>query len=140
MTRILVTGASGNVGRELLDQLPATAVVHERDVASVAAQALTSDFVGQRLVLTGPEVVSRAQQFATIGAVVGRELRFEAVPVEDARAQLLGDGRPQALVEALLANVGRPPSELITSTVEEVTGSPARSFAAWAEEHAGEFR
>ncbi|MEU4391691.1 hypothetical protein [Kribbella sp. NPDC023855] len=121
--------------------IPATAVVHERDVASVAARVLASDeFVGQRLVLTGPQVVSRAEQVAALGAALGRELRFEAAPVEDARGQLLADGRPPALVEALLANVGRPPSELITSTVEEVTGSPARSFAAWAEEHAGDFR
>jgi uncharacterized protein YbjT (DUF2867 family) len=121
--------------------IPATAVVHERDLASVAARALASDdLTGQRLVLTGPQVVSRAEQVATLGSALGRELRFEAVPAEDARAQMLADGRPTALVEALLANVGRSPSELVTPTIEELTGSPARSFADWAEEHAGEFR
>lgn len=121
--------------------IPATAVVHERDLASVAARALRSDeLAGERLVLTGPQVVTRADQVAAIGAALGRELRFEAVPAEEARAQMLADGRPSALVEALLGNVGRPPSELITSTIEELTGSPARSFADWAGEHADEFR
>lgn len=121
--------------------IPATAVVHERDVASVAARALRSDeLAGQRLVLTGPQVVTRADQVAALGTALGRELRFEAVPAEEARAQMLADGRPSALVEALLGNLGRPPSELITSTIEELTGSPARSFADWAGEHAGEFR
>ncbi|NEA34559.1 NAD(P)H-binding protein [Streptomyces sp. SID13031] len=121
--------------------IPATAVVHERDLASVAARALTSsELSGRRLVLTGPAVVSRAEQVAALGAALGRELRFEAVSAEEARAQMLADGRPAALVEALLANVGRPPSSLVTSTIEEVTGAPARSFGLWAGEHAGEFR
>lgn len=121
--------------------IPATAVVHERDLAAVAARALTSDgLTGERLVLTGPSVISRAEQVAAIGAAIGRELRFEAVAAEEARAQMLADGRPAALVEALLANVGRPASVLVTTTVAELTGVPARSFGAWAEERAGEFR
>ncbi|WP_020388040.1 NAD(P)H-binding protein [Kribbella catacumbae] len=121
--------------------IPATAVVHERDLASVAARALRSDeLAGQRLVLTGPQVLTRAEQVAALGAALGRELRFEAVPAEDARAQMLADGRPSVLVEALLSNVGRPPSGLITSTIAELTGSPARSLADWAQEHVGEFR
>ncbi|MEV6410663.1 hypothetical protein [Kribbella sp. NPDC051718] len=184
MTKILVTGATGNVGRELTRQLPpggfrslsrqswtilrantiasnargwatqirstgvvrgpgipATAVVHERDIAAVATRALTSaDLAGQRLVLTGPTVVSRAEQVAALGTVLGRELRFEPVAAGDARTRMLADGRPAALVEALLANVGRPPSTLITATIEEVTGQPARSFGDWAAEHGDEFR
>ncbi|GAA0951646.1 NAD(P)H-binding protein [Kribbella koreensis] len=121
--------------------IPATAVVHERDIAAVAARALTSaDLDGQRLILTGPAVVSRAEQVAAIGTALGRELRFEPVAAGDARAQMLADGRPAALVEALLANVGRPPSTLITATVEEVSGRAARSFGEWAAEHVDEFR
>lgn len=120
--------------------IPATAVVHERDLASVAARVLTEDgFAGQRLVLTGPDVLSRADQVAALADALGRELRFEAVPAEESRAQMLADGRPTALVEALLANVGRPASGLVTATIEDVTGSPARTFTSWAREHAAEF-
>jgi hypothetical protein len=68
-------------------------------------------------------------------------LRFEKVPVPVARERMLADGRPPALVEALLAGAEtRPGSDLITSTVEAITGVPARTFRAWAQEHADEFR
>jgi uncharacterized protein YbjT (DUF2867 family) len=122
--------------------IAATAVVHERDVAAVAARALTEGgHGGARYVLTGPQVLSRAEQVQTIGEVIGYPTRFEKVPLEVARRQMLADGRPPALVEALLASAeARPASNLITSTVEELTGAPARTFRSWAEEHADVFR
>jgi hypothetical protein len=54
---------------------------------------------------------------------------------------MLADGRPPALVEALLAGVEtRPASELVTTTVDEITGTAARSFGEWAADHADAFR
>ncbi|WP_327706797.1 hypothetical protein [Streptomyces decoyicus] len=82
-----------------------------------------------------------SEQVHTIGEAIGRPLRFEKVPVQLAREQMLADGRPAALVEALLAGAEtRPESHLVTSTVEEITGAPARTFRSWAEEHADAFR
>jgi uncharacterized protein YbjT (DUF2867 family) len=120
----------------------ATAVVDPRDVAAVAACALTDDaHVGATHLLTGPAVISRPEQVEAIGAAIGRELRFEEVPVPDARARMLADGRPPALVDALLsAAENRSTSTLVTSTVEDVTGSPPRSFARWARDHREAFR
>jgi len=120
----------------------ATAVVDPRDIAAVAARALTDDaHVGATHVLTGPEVISRPEQVDAIGAAIGRELRFEEVKVPDARAQLLADGRPPALVDALLsAAENRVASTLVTPTVEDVTGKPARSFPRWAHDHRDAFR
>ncbi|MEW2581155.1 NAD(P)H-binding protein [Streptomyces syringium] len=122
--------------------IAATAVIHEHDVAAVAVHALTDDrHVGMKHVLTGPQVLSRAEQVHTIGETIGRPVAFEKVPVQVARQQMLADGRPPALVEALLASAEtRPASNLITSTVEEITGMPARTFRSWAEEHADAFR
>ncbi|MFH8614730.1 NAD(P)H-binding protein [Streptomyces sp. NPDC017979] len=122
--------------------IAATAVIHERDVAAVAVRALTEGgYTGAKHVLTGPQVLSRAEQVHTIGEAIGRPTRFEEVPVEVARRQMLADGRPPALVDALLAGAGtRPESSLITSAVEEITGAPARTFRSWAEEHADGFR
>ncbi|GAA3258071.1 NAD(P)H-binding protein [Nonomuraea helvata] len=122
--------------------IAATAVVDPRDVAAVAARVLVDDgHAGATYVLTGPEVVSRAEQVRAIGEAVGRPLRFEEVPVETARAQMLADGRPPALVEALLASAAtRPHSGLVTSAVEEITGTPARTFRQWAADHAADFR
>ncbi|MDI3405238.1 NAD(P)H-binding protein [Streptomyces cavernicola] len=120
---------------------PATAVVHERDVAEAAALALTDDrHKGARHVLTGPQVLSRADLVHAIGEAIGSPTRFEPVPVELARERMLADGRPPALVEALLAAAtDRPASDLVTSTVQDLTGTPARTFRSWAEEHADLF-
>ncbi|GAB3410062.1 Rossmann-fold NAD(P)-binding domain-containing protein [Flindersiella endophytica] len=119
-----------------------TAVIDPRDVAAVAVRALAGDGVaGAKLVLTGPQPLDRAEQVATIGQVVGRSLRFEEVPVAAAREQMLADGRPPALVEALLASAeNRPASNLVTPTVENVTGRPPRTFQEWATDHADAFR
>jgi uncharacterized protein YbjT (DUF2867 family) len=115
----------------------ATAVVDPRDVAAVAARALSDDtHSGATHLLTGPQVISRPGQVGAIGAAIGRELRFEEVPVADARARMLADGRAPALVDALLsAAENRSASTLVTSTVADVTGSPPRSFARWARDH-----
>ncbi|MEU8174644.1 NAD(P)H-binding protein [Microbispora hainanensis] len=118
-----------------------TAVVHQGDVAAVAARVLTGDeHAGATHVLTGPQVVSRADQVRLIGEAIGRPLRFEEVPVEAARERMLADGRPPALVEALLASTRRPRSDLITPTVEKIAGRPARTFREWAADHADAFR
>ncbi|NUW35478.1 NAD(P)H-binding protein [Nonomuraea sp. SMC257] len=123
-------------------EIAPTAVVDPRDVAAVAARVLVGDgHAGATYVLTGPEVIGRADQVRAIGEALGRPVRFESVPVEEARARMLADGRPPALVEALLAAAGtRPRSGLVTSTVEELTGAPARTFAQWAADHADDFR
>jgi uncharacterized protein YbjT (DUF2867 family) len=119
-----------------------TAVVDPRDVAAVAVRALTDDaHAGATHLLTGPQVISRPEQVEAIGAAIGRELRFDEVPVPDARARMLADGRPPALVDALLsAAENRSASTLVTSTVEEFTGKPSRSFQEWAHDHREAFR
>jgi uncharacterized protein YbjT (DUF2867 family) len=119
-----------------------TAVVDPRDIAAAAVRALTDDaHVGAIHVLTGPEVISRPEQVRAIGAAIGGDLRFEEVPVADARERMLADGRPPALVDALLsAAENRSASTLVTSTVEDLTGKPSRSFPEWARDHREAFR
>jgi uncharacterized protein YbjT (DUF2867 family) len=122
--------------------IAATAVIDQRDVAAVAARVLTDDgHAGAKHVLTGPQVLSRAEQVRAIGAAIGRPVRFEKVPVRVARDRMLADGRPPALVEALLASAEtRPASDVVTSTVEQITGTAARTFREWATDHAHDFR
>jgi uncharacterized protein YbjT (DUF2867 family) len=119
-----------------------TAVVDPRDIAAVAARVLTDDrHAGATYRLTGPEVIGRPEQVEAIGAAIGRELRFEEVPVPEARARMLADGRPPALVDALMsAAENRSASTLVTSTVEDLTGTPSRRFAEWARDHREAFR
>ncbi|MFD7280580.1 NAD(P)H-binding protein [Streptomyces sp. NPDC059862] len=120
-----------------------TAVVDERDVADVAVAVLLAqrDQLDQGLyVLTGPEVLSRADQVAHLGAALRRRLRFQALPADLARSQMLADGRPEPLVEALIAaSMRRPESNCTTDHVERLTGRPAGTFMRWAIDHAAEF-
>ncbi|MFI6515241.1 NAD(P)H-binding protein [Spirillospora sp. NPDC050679] len=121
--------------------IAATAVVHEDDIAEVVARVLADPrHAGATHVLTGPRVLSRADQVRFLGEALRRPLRFESVPVEEARQRMLADGRPPKLVEALLAATERPRSDLVTDTIERITGERARDFALWAREHADEFR
>jgi uncharacterized protein YbjT (DUF2867 family) len=58
-----------------------TAPIDERDVAAVAARALSEDgHIGGDYVLTGPESLSQAEQVRTIGDVLGRQLPFVELP------------------------------------------------------------
>ncbi|MEU9478069.1 hypothetical protein [Streptomyces sp. NPDC048191] len=120
-----------------------TAVVDERDVADAVVAALL-DHHGQLdhgpHLLTGPEVLSRADQVALLGAALRRRLRFQAVSADLARSRMLTDGRPERLVEALIAaSLRRPESHRTTDHVERLTGRPAGTFARWAVDHAVEF-
>lgn len=120
-----------------------TAVVDERDVADAAVAALLThhDQLDQGLYeLTGPEILSRADQVAHLGAALGRRLRFQALPADLARSRMLANGRPEPLVEALIAaSVWRQESNRTTDHVERLTGRPAGTFARWAVDHAAEF-
>lgn len=122
-----------------------TAVVDERDVADAAVTVLLAPDRTQldpkTYLLTGPEVLDRGDQVARLGAALRRPLSFRPLPVDLARSRMLADGRPERLVEALLAaSVRRPESHLITDHVERLTGTPAGTFARWAVDHAGGFR
>jgi uncharacterized protein YbjT (DUF2867 family) len=117
-----------------------TAPVDDRDVAAVAAWALSQDgHVGGDYVLTGPESLSQAGQVRIIGEVIGRRITFEELSPEEFRRQT-GEGWPRPMVDMLLdawaATMGRP--AFVTSTVADIVGS-ARSFRQWAADHAAAF-
>jgi uncharacterized protein YbjT (DUF2867 family) len=118
-----------------------TAPIHERDIAAVAVRALCGEgHAGKEYVITGTESLTQREQVHVIGEVIGRPLRFEEVPHDAARLELLAMW-PAAIADMLLnayaAAVGRPSH--VTTTVAEVTGTPARTFTEWAGEHAAEF-
>ena len=76
---------------------------------------------------------------ATIGDVIGRPLRFEEMSPEAARREWRAPAPVvDMLLEAWEAAIGRP--ALVTATVAEITGTPARTFRDWVTDHAAEFR
>ena len=119
-----------------------TAPIDERDIAAVAARALYEDgHTGGDYVLTGPESLSQAEQVSVIGAVLGRQIRFEELSPEEFRRETAGRW-PRPVVDMLLAawgaTIGRP--AFVTSTVADVVGSPPRTFRQWVADHADAFR
>jgi len=119
-----------------------TAPIDERDIAAVAVRALSEDgHVGAEYVLTGPQSLSQFEQLLTIGRAIGRSLRIEEITPDQARRELLRI-MPEPIINMLLdawaAASGQP--AFVTSTIEEVTGEPARTFLEWASDHAMEFQ
>jgi uncharacterized protein YbjT (DUF2867 family) len=118
----------------------AMAMLHEADIAAVAVRALLDGRVGQVYDLTGPEALTQAEQVRIIGEVLGRPLRWVELPRVEARAQLLADGLPESFVDVLLDTYAvMPRLPVVTSTVADVTGRPARTFARWVADHAADF-
>lgn len=117
-------------------------LIHERDIAEVAVRALTEDgHVGRAYVLTGPETITQAEQVRVLGEVAGQQARIEEITSEEAREGMLAWADP-SYAEAALAYwaslVDNP--EPVTRTVEEITGTPARTFEQWARDRADEIR
>lgn len=128
-----------------------TAPIDERDIAAVAVRALCEDgHAGAEHVLTGPQSLTQFEQVSTIGRVIGRTLRVEELSPEEARRELptlMDWGMVPAaavgavinmLLDAWAAAADQP--AWVTSTVEKITGAPARTFLDWATDHATEFR
>jgi uncharacterized protein YbjT (DUF2867 family) len=119
-----------------------TAPIDERDIAAAAARCLSEDrHAGGDYVLTGPESLSQAEQVHIIGATIGRLIRFEELSPEEFRRETAVSW-PGPVVDMLLAawgaTIGRP--ALVTSTVFDIIGSPARAFRQWVADHADAFR
>jgi len=117
-----------------------TAPIDERDLAAVAARVLYEDgHAGREYVLTGPSSLSQADQVTAIGAAIGRPLRFHELSPDEFRRE---GGMPPPVADMLLAawraTLGH--TAYVTSTVGEILGSPARTFARWAADHADAFR
>lgn len=109
----------------------ADALIDPADVAAVAVRALMADeLVGQRVVLTGPSLLTQAELVGVIGSVLGRALRYEEVPAGVAREVMVGRGFSVGFVDALFARFGGG-AGVVTDDVEKVLGRPARSFADW---------
>jgi uncharacterized protein YbjT (DUF2867 family) len=131
---------AGDVLRVAFPQA-ARSVVHERDIADVAVRALVDPgHEGLAYAVTGPEVLSQADQAAIIGEVIGRPVVVDEKPSDDARrefASFMGpDGADRAI--AHWATLVDSP-ERATGDVERVTGHPARTYAEWVRDHRDAF-
>ncbi|MFF5217069.1 NAD(P)H-binding protein [Micromonospora sp. NPDC000442] len=119
----------------------AFSAVHERDVAAVAARILTDGrHEGRTYELTGPESLTQAQQIQILGKTLGRSLSVETLdpqPVLEQMSQFMDREFLTALFGLMAEAVGKPAP--VNDVIERITGNPARTYAAWAEDHRPDF-
>lgn len=119
-----------------------SAMIHEADIAAVAATALTSDgHAGQDHWLTGPQALTPPEKVRVIGAVLGREVRYIELTRDEVVAEWRRSGYSDEDVEFFLTMRTDPPEAgyTVLPTVEKVTGRPARTFEEWVRENAAAF-
>ena len=117
----------------------ATCFVDTRDIATVAVAALTKPgHEGKVYTLTGPAALTRDQVAAELTKATGKPVAY--VEVDDAALRSAMAGAPPTLIElmsGLFGFVRQGYTAGVTDDVAKVTGKPARSFAAFAADHAG---
>ncbi|MGW5879049.1 SDR family oxidoreductase [Nocardiopsis terrae] len=130
------------VARCLIGNQPG-APIDESDIAAAAVTVLTGEGHGGRSYeLTGPEVITSAEQVTAIGAVLGRDLGFEVAPpgqVVDTFTSITGD-REAAVTNVRALHSPQVPWARAKDTVERLTGRPPRTFQEWARDNADLFR
>ena len=116
-----------------------------RDVAAVAFVTLTQPgHLGKTYVVTGSEAISYRDAAEIISAEIGKPLRFIDETQDEARARRFREGLPPAVVESFLAisayQRAGGKTVTMTTTIADLTGRPATTFAEFAHEHASLFR
>jgi uncharacterized protein YbjT (DUF2867 family) len=118
--------------------------VDTRDIAAVAVVTLTQPgHAGKKYVITGGEKLSYREATDILSKAIGKPLRFIDEPPDQARARLIREGQPPALVDSLLAIAAYQraggPTETMTTVVSDLTGKPPRTFAEFARDYADAF-
>ncbi|MFB7341659.1 hypothetical protein ACFCZ6_16520 [Streptomyces hydrogenans] len=102
-------------------------MVDPRDVAAVAVAALTGDaHDGQRYDLTGPELLTFADQAAILAGVLGRPVDVTDVPALDQVPPAMATGIGWARAGG---------AAYLTDHVPRILGRPAGTFKQWALDH-----
>jgi NAD(P)H dehydrogenase (quinone) len=120
-------------------------VVAADDVAAAGAAVLSGEpEPGRNYEVTGPEAITMAEMAAQLSAALGREVAYNDLP-EDVFGNILveqaGMSREEAEIGVLIHFRAwrRGDADLVTGTVQELTGNPARSVEQWAREHSAAF-
>lgn len=116
------------------------APVHEADVADIAVLALLEDgHNGSTYAVTGPEPITRREQVQLIGDLLGHEIRFAEITLEQARVRWRGRGVPDDAIEYII----RPPSpgsDPVSPDYQRTVGRRGRTYAQWVADNLDAFR
>ena len=119
-------------------------IVDVRDIAAIAAQALTEPgHEGKTYEITGPESLTHCEMANQLSEAIGNTVKFLDISPDSMRQALVGFGMPAWQAEGLVEDYEiyrRGEAAQVTTTVKEVTGVPSRSFAQFARDYSASFR
>ncbi|GGN54057.1 nucleotide-diphosphate-sugar epimerase [Actinoplanes lobatus] len=129
-------------GDEVRDAFPGAinAPIAQEDIAAVAAEVLLGDgHEGRSYELTGPQALSRPEKVAALAEGLGRDLTYVELTGEAAVAQFeLAMGEYGRWYLDGLAQLTAHPQQA-ASTVADLLGRPATTYAEWARHHTDHF-
>jgi uncharacterized protein YbjT (DUF2867 family) len=119
-------------------------MIDVRDIGEVAAKVLTEEgHQGKVYTLTGPVAISFNEVAKVLTEVLGKEVRYVSIPLEDAKRAMLNRGfsewRAEVLSEYAKAH-SEGYSEFTTEDFEQLTGHPATSYKRFASDFEAVFR
>ena len=137
-------GAAAQVAAEGRLYAPAgqarVAMIDPRDVGAAAAAVLSGPgHEGKTYLVTGPEAITFTEVCAGLSAATGRRIEFTDIPGEAAEQAMIGGGMPAfaaGQVVRIFARLRQGADRRVTPTVQALTGSAPRDFAAFARDHA----
>lgn len=118
--------------------------IDSRDIAAAAARVLTTDgHTGRAYVLTGPEALAYEDMAAVCADVLGTEVRWSEVTLEQARESMLDGGLPPVLAYGFTEIMARyragGVTERVSPDTEALLGRRPRSFADFVRDHRAVF-
>ena len=117
----------------------AMAMVDVDDIAAVAAVALTtSKYQGEVLIPTGPAALTFNEMAADLSGVVGRAIAYQQRPVQEIRNDFSARGWPDWHIDDYLLIHGDSAGALVTTCVQDVTGTAATSFPTFLAKHSNQ--
>jgi uncharacterized protein YbjT (DUF2867 family) len=120
-----------------------TSFVDARDIARVASAVLDPHkFKNQEFAVTGPAALSHDSVAEIISEVTGIPIQYDDVAPDQFEAGLIDAGLPAdyaAFLVQIAAALKAGRAAPVTSTVEDLTGDPARDFASFAHDYKSEW-
>ena len=115
------------------------APISPQDIASVAAQALTSNNDENKAYdLTGGQLLSAHDQARILSAVLNKPIQCVDIPIQAGLEQLKAAGLPQFILDGLAmvwAYVREGKGTLQTDHFQKLTGKSPQTFETWCQEH-----
>jgi uncharacterized protein YbjT (DUF2867 family) len=119
-------------------------MIDTRDVAAVAAEiaAAPAPHAGRTYWPTGPAAISFADAAGVLSTVLGRQITFQPLTVEEQTRAMIEIGLPESLAAMnaqAVALFAEGDADYVTDDVPSILGRPARSFEQFATDYAAAF-